>query len=218
MVVVVTAYVVRLWIPDRPGALGQVASRIGAVRGDVIGIEILERGAGRAVDELFVTLPDPSLVDLLIAEINQVDGVDVEDVRELNDPERDPGLDALEAAARVAEADSAQSVLSTLCMEAQRAFDAEWVAVANEHYVSCEVGHAPSGAWMSAFVIGISHCAQLNAPGGPDDVAWAPLGRSGLDVLLGRHGRPLRTKERRQLMALARIAAVRVSELQRPGT
>ena len=42
-------FVVRVWVPDRPGALGQVASRIGAVRGDVVGIDILERGAGRAV-------------------------------------------------------------------------------------------------------------------------------------------------------------------------
>ena len=32
-------YVVRMWLPDRAGALGQVASRIGAVRGDVAGIE-----------------------------------------------------------------------------------------------------------------------------------------------------------------------------------
>ena len=45
-------YLVRAWIPDRPGALGQVASRIGAVRGDVVAIEILERGGGRAVDEI----------------------------------------------------------------------------------------------------------------------------------------------------------------------
>src|SRR5687767_13200202 len=56
-------YVVRLWLPDRPGALGQVASRIGAVRGDVVGIEILERGAGRAIDELVVRLPDDGLVE-----------------------------------------------------------------------------------------------------------------------------------------------------------
>ena len=27
--------VMRVWLPDRPGALGQVASRIGAVKGDV---------------------------------------------------------------------------------------------------------------------------------------------------------------------------------------
>ena len=29
-------FVIRMWLPDRPGALGQVASRIGAVRGEVI--------------------------------------------------------------------------------------------------------------------------------------------------------------------------------------
>lgn len=52
-------FVIRLWLPDRPGALGQVASRIGAVRGDVVGIDILERGGGQAVDELVVELPDP---------------------------------------------------------------------------------------------------------------------------------------------------------------
>ena len=52
------SYVVRIWLPDRPGALGQVASRIGAVRGEIVGIEILERGAGRAVDELVVDLPE----------------------------------------------------------------------------------------------------------------------------------------------------------------
>ena len=62
-------YLVRLrvWLPDRPGALGAVASRIGGVKGDVIGIEILEQGAGRAVDDLVVALPSASLVDLLVA-------------------------------------------------------------------------------------------------------------------------------------------------------
>src|SRR5690606_40701603 len=57
-------FVVRIWLPDRPGALGQVASRIGAVRGEIVGIDILERGAGRAVDELVVELPDGTLTDL----------------------------------------------------------------------------------------------------------------------------------------------------------
>ena len=67
--------VVRVWMPDRPGALGQVASRIGAVRGDVLGIEILEQGAGRAIDELTVALPGDELIGLLSAEIDDVDGV-----------------------------------------------------------------------------------------------------------------------------------------------
>ena len=80
-------YAVRVWLPDRPGALGQVASRIGAVRGDVVGIEILERGAGRAIDELIVALPEPGLVDLLVNEIAQVEDVDVEDVRLIRRPD-----------------------------------------------------------------------------------------------------------------------------------
>ena len=52
----------RVWLPDRPGALGAVASRIGAVKGDVVGIEILETGSGQAVDELVVRLPDATLL------------------------------------------------------------------------------------------------------------------------------------------------------------
>src|SRR5918995_223890 len=48
----VPTFVIRMWLPDRPGALGQVASRIGAARGDVVGIDILERENGQAVDEL----------------------------------------------------------------------------------------------------------------------------------------------------------------------
>src|SRR3954471_16769865 len=92
-------YVVRVWLPDRPGALGAVASRIGAVRGEIVGIDILERGAGRAIDELGVERPDRDLVALLVAEVREVDGVDVEDVRPVQHPVTDPRLDALAIAA-----------------------------------------------------------------------------------------------------------------------
>ncbi len=40
----------------------------------------------------------------------------------------------------------------------------------------------------------------------PSDVAWADLSVASLVVVLGRDGRPFRTRERRQLSALARIA------------
>src|SRR3954454_1508645 len=103
-------FVGRLWVPHRPGALGQVASRIGAVRGDVVGIDILERGAGRAIDELVVELPDASLVSLLLAEIDQVDGVDGEDVRPAPAELADPRLDALQTAALLVGAESYQAL------------------------------------------------------------------------------------------------------------
>jgi hypothetical protein len=48
---------------------------------------------------------------------------------------------------------------------------------------------------------------------GPDDVAWAPLPAAGRALVLGRKGRPLRTRERHQLAALARIADHRLRQI-----
>jgi ACT domain-containing protein len=73
-------YVVRIALPDRPGALGLVASRIGAVGGDIVAINILERQDGRAVDEFVVEIGQ-ELTDLLQSEIHEVDGVSILDIR-----------------------------------------------------------------------------------------------------------------------------------------
>src|SRR5207302_11175432 len=123
-------FVVRLWLPDRPGALGAVASRIGAVRGDVVGIDILERGAGRVIDELVVDLPDADLVSMLVAEITQVDGVDVEDVRPSTEHVLDARLDALETAEVLVSATSVDEVCESLVAHAARALEAQWCALA----------------------------------------------------------------------------------------
>ena len=149
-------YAVRVWLPDRPGALGQVASRIGAVRGDVVGIEILERGAGRAIDELIVALPEPGLVDLLVNEIAQVEDVDVEDVRSINDPTRDARLDALETAARLVEAPDVVALFEVLCTDAIADFDADWGAVLrpSDSTLIHAVGSPPEAAWLVAFIEG----------------------------------------------------------------
>ncbi|HEX4162178.1 MAG TPA: hypothetical protein VHZ05_06765 [Acidimicrobiales bacterium] len=75
-----TGYVVRIALPDRPGALGLVASRIGAVGGDIVAINILEREDGRAVDEFVVEIGQ-ELIDLLQSEIHEVDGVAILEIR-----------------------------------------------------------------------------------------------------------------------------------------
>jgi hypothetical protein len=82
----VDRYVVRISLLDRPGALGQVASRIGAVGGDIVAIDILQRADGDVIDEFVIELAGDHLVDLLRSEIHEVDGVRVEDVRRV-DPE-----------------------------------------------------------------------------------------------------------------------------------
>lgn len=208
-------YVVRVWVPDRPGALGSVASRIGAVRGDLVGIDILERGGGRAIDELLVDLPDEGLVPLLISEIEEVDGVDVEDVRPAADWLIDPRLDALESAAVLVEQRTVADLLDRLARHATHDFSAEWAAVVDVDapVPVAAVGPVPPGPWLEAFVAGSRSSTPGHGFGGPDDVAWAEMETAALVLVIGRHGRPFRARERRQLAALARIANHRWVEL-----
>ena len=209
-------FIVRVWVPDRPGALGAVASRIGAVRGDLVGIDILERGAGRAIDELVVDLPSESLVQLLISEVSQVDGVDVEDVRRASDALADPRLDALETAANLVSQSAIEPLLKSLARSSVRDFQSDWAGIVEpdlpDHVVS--VGPAPAGEWVQAFLAG-SRASVTPRPGeaAPDDVAWADMDAAGLVLILGRQGRPFRVRERRQLTALARIVDSRWAEL-----
>ena len=212
-------YVVRVWVPDRPGALGSVASRIGAVRGDLVGIDILERGAGRAIDELVVDLPSEDLVPLLVAEVSQVDGVDVEDVRPMRDV-RDPRLDALETAALLVEQPTVERLLSVLAGEAHHDFEADWTAVVSSDAAEplAVVGDAPPTAWLGAYVAGSQSSVHVTAGDfGPDDIACTSIRSATLSLVLGRLGRPFRARERRQLAALARIADERWSGLTGAG-
>ena len=204
-------YVVRLWLPDRPGALGAVASRIGAVRGDVVGIDILETGGGQAVDELVVQLPDAQLVDLLVNEIAQVDGIKVEEVRPAAEGGHDPRSDALETAAVLVGASTVDGLLAALCEHGGRALGTRWVAVVElAGTMVASTGPVPAEAWLAAFLQAVRSAPRSE----PSDLAWTPLPASGLAVVAGREHPAFRERERRQLAALARIADTRIRELR----
>lgn len=196
--------VVRVWMPDRPGALGQVASRVGAVRGDVLNIEVLEQGAQRVIDELTVALPDEELVPLLIAEVDAVDGVAVEDVRVVEPDRIDISLAALAAGAAVAEC-APQERLDVLCAGVQRVVEADWVAVLRDDDVIAQRGAPPNLAWLLAFRAGSEHLDGLD-DAGPSDLVWANLLNAGLTVAAGRTERPIHERERIRVSLLARLA------------
>jgi hypothetical protein len=211
-------FIVRMWLPDRPGALGQVAGRVGAVRGEIVGIDILERGAGRAIDELAIELPTADLVDLLVQEIQQVDGVDVEEVRPVAQALHDPRLDALETAAILVGATERDELLDAVVEHARRAVGAAWSAVValEDGTVVAEEGEVPDVAWLVAFVEGSQSSARVAAgESGPDDVVWSPLPSVGLALVVGRDGTAYRARERRQVAALSRIVDTRLREITR---
>lgn len=209
-------YILRVWMPDRPGALGALASRIGAVGGDVTGIDILERGAGRAIDELVVELPEDALVELLVSEIHQVDGVDIESIRPAAEALHDPRVDALETAALLVGAPTPAAAIDQLCVHAVRTVGANWGVVLDlaTGTIVAEVGDCPPAPWVAAFVAGSQSSAQVaDGDVGPSDMVWAPLLAAERALVMGRSGESFRARERRQAAALAQIVDTRFREL-----
>jgi hypothetical protein len=199
----VPAFVIRVWLPDRPGALGSVASRVGAVKADVIGIDIIERGAGRAIDELVIDLPDGDLVDLLLAEIGQVEGVDVENIRPLAGPPPDPAVTALEVARRVRDAGS--DSLQVVVDGAVQLLGADWAALVDtggSRLMAVSGDDVPAEGWLIAFVQGAT---TEGAPVDLQELAVAPLSSAGLALVVSRNHSPLRGREQQVLEGLAAL-------------
>lgn len=197
---------IRVWLPDRPGALGAVASRIGAIRGDIVGLDVLERGGGVAVDEFAVDLDDVDVLTMLVREIEEVDGAKVEEVRTVTDFP-DPRLDALESAAALCAATGVDELRRVLVSHLRREFLADWVALLCQGEVLGVAGEAPPPDKLAALAAGAA-ASPLVADGitGPEDLAVAALARHDALLLVGREGHPLRRRERAQLLALAGIA------------
>jgi hypothetical protein len=75
------SYLLRLVLPDRPGALGAVATALGHVGADILSVDIVERTPGFAVDDLVIDLPADRLADSLITAALSVEAVTVESIR-----------------------------------------------------------------------------------------------------------------------------------------
>jgi hypothetical protein len=196
--------VVRVWLPDRPGALGQVASRIGAVRGDVTAIDILERGGGRVIDELVVSLPEAASEELLVKEIGAVDGVFVEHIRPIEDERPDSATAILELAARVAGA-AAGDRLAILVDGLLVAADADWAVAVRHGEILHRRGDPPDVGWLVAFLDGCEHLDAAYSTAAPGDVMWARMPRSGIVIAAGRAQRPVHERERSRLGLLANV-------------
>ena len=196
--------VVRVWLPDRPGALGQVASRIGSLRGDVTAIDILERGGGRVVDELVVSLPETVNESLLAREVSTVDGVAVEHIRHVRGERDDPATALLDVAAAVAEAAPPERI-PVLCRHLLDTLDADWaVVVAGGELVHWCGAEPPEPAWVLAFLSGSGHL-DARAERAPGDIVWARLPTAGATIAAGRAARAFHERERGRTTTLARV-------------
>ncbi len=198
-------YLVRVWLPDRPGALAAVAARIGALKGDVLGLEIVERRNGLAIDELVVSIPDGVSVDLIANEVDQVDDVEIEDIRPLDTTNYDPQLDALEAASIILGAGDREELADALCHHVARTVRANWACVVERNgNVLGSWGDRPNDRWLDSFVSGSPPCDTEGRM--PEmDAVWLPLATASAALVVGRDT-TIRSRERQRIAALARIA------------
>lgn len=214
-------YVLRLWLPDIPGTLGRVAAAIGQADGDVIGIEILERGAGMAIDELIVALPTQGStpsdeeryeelnIEKLISCVSQVEGVAVEDVHRVAQGRPDQSVLALDTAARIMETPKVDRTEAT-CELVRDMLEADWCTVVPNGAQSplAVSGDVPDLPWVMAFLGGISHLASdARYEHTPADVAWAPLDLLDAAIVAGRLRGAFRLRERQHLTLIARIVS-----------
>jgi ACT domain-containing protein len=63
-------------LPDRPGALGLLASAIGAAGGDIRGLVVIKSEDGRGYDDITVAVPGSDPTDLLNV-LGAIGGVEV---------------------------------------------------------------------------------------------------------------------------------------------
>jgi len=183
-----------------------VASRIGAVRGDIVGIDVLERNQGVAIDEFGVILPHADILPLLVREVEEVDGSRVEHVAVVNHFP-DPRLDALVSVALVCEAETPAALQAALTIYAGCAFLADWVALLDGDGILDSWGDPPDEAHLAALAKpDLEAPAPDNGERGWGNLAVAGLPDRGAVLLVGRAGHEFRAREQAQLVALARIA------------
>jgi hypothetical protein len=75
------SFLLRVVLPDKPGSLGAVATALGNAGADILGVDVVERTQGTAIDDLAVELPPGRPPDVLITAAESVPGVGVESVR-----------------------------------------------------------------------------------------------------------------------------------------
>lgn len=83
----------RIALPDRPGSLGHVARTLGMAGADIVQVVVLERIAGRAIDDFTVIWPASAPVDRILAGLDAVGGVRIDGVWRTNEVPGSGGTD-----------------------------------------------------------------------------------------------------------------------------
>jgi hypothetical protein len=210
---------VRLSLPDRPGSLGRVARTLGVAGADIVQIVVLERQAGRAVDDFTVSWPAGASLDRLHAGLAAVGGVLVEGLwRAIGTPVVG-GCDA-ELLGQVAA--NPDDGIATLVDAAPGLLAADWAAAL---VIPADWARRSGGVEPASPAVAYASWQAPNPLDPPPEVlplrpralvgrdgtryAAAPFGRAGLVLLVARNGEGLASVDAIDPTALAGAASRR---------
>ncbi|SHF64097.1 hypothetical protein SAMN05443575_0515 [Jatrophihabitans endophyticus] len=209
------SFLLRLKLPDRPGALGAVATALGTVGADILSVDVVERSPGHATDDFVVELPPDRLADSLVSAAATVEGVHVESIR--------PYAGQLDAHRELELLDSlghGSASLQTLATGVARVFRAGWALVLAAPVSGQSAVLASGGAAPEIESLPVPWWPP--APSRPldPDASWAPpdWGRLGTELAvtcLGEAallvGRPTLRWVPSELVRLQYLAAIAAS-------
>jgi hypothetical protein len=218
------SYLLRVVLPDRPGMLGALATALGGVGGDIVSLDVVERGADGAVDDLVVALPPGGLADRLITSAQSVDGVVVESLRPYH------GVSDLHRDLELVDALAGQSAraLPLLVEHCPGVFRAGWAALVERGAPGVRALLTSPGApdlhgvglpWLP---LASARRLDVREDWVPErwqalgtELAAAPVGGPERAVLLGRPGGPrFRASE---VLRLAHLAGITATVAQAPA-
>jgi hypothetical protein len=210
-------YLLRVSVPDRPGALGALASAIGEAGGDIAAVDVVERGLSAAVDDVLVETPDAASADAILAKLNTLPAIAIEAWQPFTEGDqlRD-GLDIVDGLGS-----TASRALAAITRIAPAVLRARWVVIIDQVNSGVAITQASAGApwvrwsalpWFPVRSAGIVEADPAWLPhdwGGDPHLAVAPVGDSRMALLAVRPTGPrFRSAEIAKLAHLAAIAAL----------
>jgi hypothetical protein len=209
-------YLLRVAVPDRPGALGALATAIGRAGGDIKAVDVVERGSSIAVDDVLIQATE-DVAAAIRAEVSVLPGAAIEAWQPFSAGDQlGGGLDLVDSLGF-----GASRVRAAIIRIAPAVLRTSWVviveAIENGVAVTQASANAPWSRWTSLPWFPLAAPARIDADPswlphawGPEpELAGAPIADSASVLLAVRPSGPMfRRSEIDRLAGLAAIAAL----------